>query len=172
MLTPAHVNSYGSGFTAQLSGARCNWDLNGLIHHPENVLRAVDSCVPGVTQYADFCEGITCRASRLIYAHAYRPWLYYGTLFATFCWHKEDHNLYSVNYLHTGESKTWYGVPPSASKTFEKALRQSVPRLFEEVRQPRCITLDPLYAEMWNCEIRRTRTSCTHLRQCYRLVLV
>jgi JmjC domain, hydroxylase len=63
-----------------------------------------------------------------------RPWLYFGTQFATFCWHKEDHHLYSVNYLHHGESKTWYAVPGSAAKTFEKALRQSVPRLFEEVR--------------------------------------
>ena len=57
-----------------------------------------------------------------------------GMLFTTFCWHKEDHNLYSINYLHHGASKTWYGVPGAASGRFEKALRQSVPLLFAEVR--------------------------------------
>ena len=36
------------------------------------------------------------------------PWLYFGALFSTFCWHVEDHFLYSVNYLHTGASKTWF----------------------------------------------------------------
>lgn len=32
------------------------------------------------------------------------PWLYHGVLFASFCWHVEDHNLFSVQYLHDGES--------------------------------------------------------------------
>ena len=36
------------------------------------------------------------------------PWLYFGALFSTFCWHVEDHFLYSVNYLHTGAAKTWF----------------------------------------------------------------
>ena len=55
-------------------------------------------------------------------------------LFASFCWHKEDHNLYSINYLHHGASKTWHVVPASSEKAFQRALKQSVPRLFEEVR--------------------------------------
>ena len=63
-----------------------------------------------------------------------RPWLYYGMLFASFCWHKEDHNLYSINYLHHGASKTWHAVPGSAEKALQRALKQSVPRRFEEVR--------------------------------------
>lgn len=63
-----------------------------------------------------------------------RPWLYMGMLFATFCWHKEDHNLYSVNFLHHGAPKSWYGIPGAAASRFERALRHSVPSLFHEVR--------------------------------------
>lgn len=40
------------------------------------------------------------------------PWLYFGALFATFCWHVEDHFLYSLNYLHTGAPKTWCACDP------------------------------------------------------------
>lgn len=37
------------------------------------------------------------------------PWLYMGMLFATFCWHNEDHHLNSCNYMHKGAPKTWSG---------------------------------------------------------------
>lgn len=33
------------------------------------------------------------------------PWLYVGSCLSAFCWHVEDHALYSVNYLHMGAPK-------------------------------------------------------------------
>ena len=38
------------------------------------------------------------------------PWIYFGMLFSTFCWHIEDMYLYSVNYLIEGKPKIWYSV--------------------------------------------------------------
>ena len=54
------------------------------------------------------------------------PMLYVGMLFSTFAWHVEDHNLFSLNYLHAGAPKTWYGVPAESSNAFEAALHDDV----------------------------------------------
>ena len=58
------------------------------------------------------------------------PWLYVGSTFSSFCWHFEDHMLYSVNYNHVGAAKTWYGVPGAAADAFEECFKQAMPDLF------------------------------------------
>nr|CAD1820031.1 unnamed protein product [Ananas comosus var. bracteatus] len=40
-----------------------------------------------------------------------------------FAWHVEDHDLHSLNYLHMGAGKTWYGVPRDARLAFEEVIR-------------------------------------------------
>ncbi|KAG0363621.1 hypothetical protein BG005_009972 [Podila minutissima] len=60
------------------------------------------------------------------------PWLYVGMCFSTFCWHNEDHYTYSINYMHWGETKTWYGIPASDAIKFEETMKQAVPELFEQ----------------------------------------
>ncbi|EYU19081.1 hypothetical protein MIMGU_mgv1a019867mg, partial [Erythranthe guttata] len=60
------------------------------------------------------------------------PWLYIGMCFSSFCWHVEDHHLYSLNYLHWGDSKVWYGVPGIHASSLEKAMKKHLPDLFEE----------------------------------------
>ncbi|XP_077473305.1 lysine-specific demethylase 5C isoform X2 [Stigmatopora argus] len=59
------------------------------------------------------------------------PWLYVGMVFSAFCWHIEDHWSYSINYLHWGEPKTWYGVPSVAAERLEEVMKKLTPELFE-----------------------------------------
>ncbi|KAJ4833266.1 hypothetical protein Tsubulata_005109 [Turnera subulata] len=60
------------------------------------------------------------------------PWLYVGMCFSSFCWHVEDHHLYSLNYLHWGDPKIWYGVPGTHAPALEAAMKKHLPDLFEE----------------------------------------
>lgn len=62
-----------------------SWNFESLIDLDENIVNRTELDIPGVTS----------------------PWLYFGCLFATFCWHVEDQFLYSMNYLHTGAKKIW-----------------------------------------------------------------
>ncbi|KAM3621080.1 uncharacterized protein V6R79_005718 [Siganus canaliculatus] len=59
------------------------------------------------------------------------PWLYVGMCFSSFCWHIEDHWSYSINYLHWGEPKTWYGAPAYAAEHLESVMKTLAPELFE-----------------------------------------
>jgi len=46
--------------------------------------------------------------------------------------HVEDHHLYSLNYMHWGAPKLWYGVPGKDACKLEEAMRKHLPELFEE----------------------------------------
>uniref|UniRef100_A0A671V5G4 [histone H3]-trimethyl-L-lysine(4) demethylase n=1 Tax=Sparus aurata TaxID=8175 RepID=A0A671V5G4_SPAAU len=88
---------------------KCGWNLNNLAMMKPSVLTHVT---------ADIC-GMTL------------PWLYVGMCFSSFCWHIEDHWSYSINYLHWGEPKTWYGAPGFAAEQLEEVMRKLAPELFE-----------------------------------------
>jgi len=44
-----------------------------------------------------------------------------------FGWHKEDMDLYSINYVHHGKSKFWYGVDLRDNEKFEKFMNKAFP---------------------------------------------
>ncbi len=63
------------------------------------------------------------------------PMTYFGMWKAFFAWHKEDLDLCSINYLHTGAPKVWYCVPPSESDKFDAMARQLFPELAADCSQ-------------------------------------
>jgi len=52
------------------------------------------------------------------------PYLYVGSWKTMFGWHKEDLDLYSINYNHWGKPKFWYCIPTSESHKLENFAKQ------------------------------------------------
>jgi len=127
---------HGSGFATSPSDpySRFGWNLNVLPGLPQSILKHI-SGISGISM----------------------PWLYVGMLFSSFCWHVEDNFLYSINYMHFGADKTWYGVPGSAAPLMEHAFRKLVPRSSSAARCS-CTTLSPLSIP---CASRHSASLCT-----------
>ncbi|KAG6850616.1 hypothetical protein H0H93_010808 [Arthromyces matolae] len=85
------------------------WNLNNIPIVKDSLLRFIKSDISGMTV----------------------PWTYVGMAFSTFCWHNEDHYTYSINFMHWGETKTWYGIPGEDAEKFEAAIKCEAPDLFE-----------------------------------------
>ncbi|GBE85715.1 hypothetical protein SCP_0802370 [Sparassis crispa] len=56
------------------------------------------------------------------------PYLYFGMWRATFAWHVEDMDLFSINYIHFGAPKFWYAVPQARATALEQTLRGYFPK--------------------------------------------
>jgi len=113
------ASSHGSGFpTPENSNAEHQtyvespWNLNKLPLQNGSLLKYIspDGEISGVSA----------------------PWVYVGMLFSSFCWHNEDNYLYSINYMHHGSGKTWYGIPGEDAINFEKVFESEVPELFQK----------------------------------------
>ncbi|KAJ7058631.1 JmjC domain, hydroxylase-domain-containing protein [Mycena amicta] len=56
------------------------------------------------------------------------PYLYFGMWRATFAWHVEDMDLFSINYIHFGAPKFWYAVPQGRAGALENTMRGYFPK--------------------------------------------
>uniref|UniRef100_F1KQT2 [histone H3]-trimethyl-L-lysine(4) demethylase n=1 Tax=Ascaris suum TaxID=6253 RepID=F1KQT2_ASCSU len=90
--------------------AKHPWNLNNMPILKESVLSHIESGISGMMV----------------------PWVYIGMCFSAFCWHTEDHWTYSVNYMHWGERKIWYGVSGLDGAHFDDVVKGLVPDLFEK----------------------------------------
>ncbi|XP_071275556.1 lysine-specific demethylase 5C [Agelaius tricolor] len=114
-----HSKEFGSGFPVRDGKRRLSpeeeeyagsgWNLNVMPVLQQSVLCHINADISGMKV----------------------PWLYVGMVFSAFCWHIEDHWSYSINYLHWGEPKTWYGVPSFAAEHLEEVMKKLTPELFE-----------------------------------------
>lgn len=76
------------------------------VAHLENLLDVLGTKVPGVNT----------------------AYLYLGMWKATFAWHLEDVDLYSINYIHFGAPKQWYSISQEDARRFEKAMKSAWPQ--------------------------------------------
>jgi hypothetical protein len=77
------------------------WNMRAMSRAEGSLLKFMKEEIPGVTS----------------------PMVYVAMMFSWFAWHVEDHDLHSLNYLHMGAGKTWYGVPKDAALAFEEVVR-------------------------------------------------
>lgn len=76
------------------------------------------------------------------------PYLYFSSPFTFSPWHSEDINLYSINYLHYGDCKTWYGIPSKNSGEFEEFTNEAMKTLLINCSAPmrhKLLMVDPTF---------------------------
>jgi hypothetical protein len=89
---------YGADMLGSLFDERTTtWNLGSL----PNLLDVMGTKIPGVNT----------------------AYLYLGMWKATFAWHLEDVDLYSINYLHFGAPKQWYSISQRDARRFEAAMK-------------------------------------------------
>ncbi|XP_055825657.1 lysine-specific demethylase REF6 [Solanum dulcamara] len=98
---PKRASAAAGGIGEVGTLADTEWNMRGVSRSKGSLLKFMKEEIPGVTS----------------------PMVYLAMMFSWFAWHVEDHDLHSLNYLHMGAGKTWYGVPRDAAVAFEEVIR-------------------------------------------------
>ena len=126
------VHRYGSGFPtfsnsktidSNFDYTTSNFNLNNIYKSPTSILKFSD-------KNNEKISGITI------------PWMYMGMKFSSFCWHVEDLWLNSLNYSHTGATKTWYIIPESDKDAFDSYILKKTGK--RELLNSITFMIDPL----------------------------
>ncbi|KAJ6761394.1 LYSINE-SPECIFIC DEMETHYLASE REF6 [Salix koriyanagi] len=99
--SPRKKEGQGGVVGEGMSLGETEWNMRCVSRAKGSLLRFMKEEIPGVTS----------------------PMVYIGMIFSWFAWHVEDHDLHSLNYMHMGAGKTWYGVPREAAVAFEEVVR-------------------------------------------------
>ena len=92
---------YGADMPGSLfDESTTSWNVAKL----ENLLDVLGQAVPGVNT----------------------AYLYLGMWKASFAWHLEDVDLYSINYIHFGAPKQWYSISQEDARRFENAMKSKI----------------------------------------------
>lgn len=91
----------GSSIGSLYTDKTTSWNVAHLPSTLSRILPASDKGLPGVNT----------------------PYLYFGMWRATFAWHVEDMDLFSINYIHFGAPKFWYAIPQGRSGAMEQTMR-------------------------------------------------
>jgi len=106
-------------YTAPIYGA----DLEGSLYD--------EDCEEFNITKLNTCLDMVCREYDIKIQGVNTPYLYFGMYKATFAWHTEDMDLYSINYLHFGAPKSWYAIPPEYGFKFETLLKSYFPSSYK-----------------------------------------
>ncbi|CCC68568.1 hypothetical protein NCAS_0B04840 [Naumovozyma castellii] len=93
---------YGADTSGSIFNENLNvWNVSKL----PNLLDYLDKEIPGVND----------------------SFLYAGLWKASFPWHLEDQDLYSINFIHFGAPKQWYSIPQEDHQLFYNFMREQFP---------------------------------------------
>lgn len=96
-----------------------------------------------------------------------KPYLYFGSYPSLFPWQTEDINLYSINFLHYGAPKVWYGIPPRRAAKFEAFTEEAAKIVFSGCDAPmrhKPLVVIPSYLKSHGIDVYKVKNDISKTR--------